>query len=358
MREKNGHGAGTVAAPSSTNPLFARGRFATMVRPMVRAAIRAAVMVVTVGFGALVVAGCPKNACFFQTCINGKCECSISSCVDGAEFDLQQNTCVCVEGRVSVQGQCLTQAAADAFCGKGYTYGAEGCKVTLCGEGQQRDEASGACVASADLAQKLGVPVGEGEKLGCPPGNVLVLEGDEGTCVPAEQACARDEAWNGTACVKVGSCPTGSAWNTATNQCVAYASSGEEVAVDVMRWSDANYGPNGGNGTAAFCNQFSRTPWRFGVPEGQSATVQVVIDMAFPGGQVNAGTVRTAPSYTTTSTPVPAKGAESVQASAQSIFSTLVMGGGKASAASAQTTVKCRIVNASKPLPVPATGGF
>ena len=303
-------------------------------------------------------AACLPNTCFIKVCTNGDCKCPVNSCTEGADFDLDRNGCFCVEGRLSVQGQCMTQEGANAYCGKGFTYGEKGCEAATCPAGQTRDEASGACIATDQVAANMGVEVGEGEKLTCPEGSTLVIEGSSGACVPNDQTCARDEIWDGKQCAKFASCPTGSAYDTAKGQCVGYATAGSDAVVDVQRWAESNYGPNGGNGAPSFCNQFARRPWTFGVPQGQSATVEVAVNMAFPGQAVNQGTVATEPSYVNNSTPVPPKGRELVQSSASDIFTGLKNGGGKASAVQATTTVKCRIVNAAAPVVVPAAGGF
>ncbi len=302
--------------------------------------------------------GCFPNTCFIQVCNNGECSCPVNSCVEGADFDVNLNTCVCAKDRLAVQGQCMTQQAANEYCGKGFAYGANGCERAQCAAGQARDEASGACAATAGVAENLGVEVGAGEKLSCPAGSTLVIEGSSGACVPNDQTCARDETWDGHQCAKFASCPTGSAYDSTRGQCVAYTTTGNDVQVDVQRWAESNYGANGGKGTSSFCNQFTRRPWSFGVPPGQSATLRVSVRMTFPGQAVNQGGVTTEPSYVNNSTPVPAKGRASVQSSANSIFSGLRAGGGKASAAQATTTVDCRIVNAAPPVVVPVAGGF
>ena len=51
---------------------------------------------------------------------------------------------------------------------------------------------------------------------------------------------------------------------------------------------------------------------------------------------------------------------DSVAQFAKSTLAPLVQGGGKASAGTATTTVKCPVVNAAKPqsVPVPVTGGI
>lgn len=316
----------------------------------------AVVFALLFSFG-VVGAACLPNTCFMTVCTNGDCRCAVNSCVEGADYDLQKKSCFCVEGRISVQGQCMTQAGADAFCGKGYTYGENGCQAKACPDGQALDEATQKCVANAEVAKNLGVDVGEGEKLTCEKGSTLVIEGSSGACVPNDQTCARDEVWDGNQCSKVASCPTGSAYDANKSQCVAYASAGEDAVIDVQKWTETNYGPNGGNGAGSFCNQFARRPWSFGVPQGQSATVQVAVKLAFPGGAVKAGTVSTDPSYVNNSTPVPQKGRDLVQNSAESMFTGLRNGGGKASATSATTVVKCYVKNAAAPVVVPVGVG-
>ncbi len=313
-----------------------------------------ALAVVAVGM----LGGCPKNTCFFEVCTNGDCSCPINSCTEGADFDTQKRTCVCEPDRLSVAGQCLLQAEADAYCGKGFRYGASGCEAITCPAGQALDQATGGCVAATAVAGSVGVAVGQGETLECPAGSVLVVEGGSGACVPQEQTCAPDERWDGARCAKVAACPTGSQWDPAKNTCVVFTQVGDDAAiVDVQQWAETSFGPNGGAGSTRFCNAFARKPWRFGVPQGQSATVQVVVSLSFPDAAVVQGAVATAPSYVGNPIAVPGPGVEAVQSAAQAILDTLRSGGGKANAPSAQTTVRCVVRNAAAPVAVPATGG-
>ncbi len=307
-------------------------------------------------------AGCPKNTCFLEVCSNGVCRCHVSSCVDGAEYDTTQKRCQCIVGRLPVAGQCLTQAAADAYCGTGFRHGPTGCLRITCEADAELDEATGACIPRekvSEVASNVGVEVGEGEKLGCPPGSELVIEGNTAACVPLDQTCAPDESWDGQACRKLSPCPTGSRWDPTQNRCIQFATTGDDAAVvDVNQWALSSYGPNGGQGSAPFCSQFARKPWRFGVPEGQSTLVQVAVQLSFPDNNVTAGTVMASPSYVGVPTPVPPKGVEAIQSAAESLFAPLRQGGGRANATQATTTVRCAIVNAAKPVAVPATGGF
>jgi len=302
--------------------------------------------------------GCPKGQCFFEVCTNGDCRCHIDTCVDGASFDTKARTCRCDPGHFSVAGQCLVQTDADAFCGRGYRWAQTGCAKIQCPPDQHLDDATGQCVDPTQVAGNMGVQVGQGETIQCPAGTVLVVEGGAGACVPQEHTCAPDEQYNGQTCVKTAQCPTGSQFDPAKGVCVAYASQGDDdTVVDVTQWATTAYGPNGGQGTAAFCNKFARHPWRFGIPAGQSANVRVVVQLAFQGGEIAAGVATTAPSYVNNPTPVPAQGREAVQTAANEILATLKKGGGKASAPQTGTAVTCLVRNAAAPVVVPATGG-
>jgi len=305
--------------------------------------------------------GCPKNACFLKVCQGGQCSCPLSTCMEGAEYDTTENGCLCTEGRLMVEGQCLTKVAADAYCGEGFHYGDDGCTSTRCPEDQLVDQATGKCIAAEQVkavASKAGVEIGEGEKLGCPAGKVLIIEGDEAGCVPAEQSCAPDEGWDGQRCTKLAHCTAGSAYDRSQQRCVQYATAGDNAAViNVAQWTQTNFGPDGGKGNSAFCNKFARKPWHFGVPEGQSATVLVKVSLSFAGESIAKARVHTAPSYRHNPTPVPTRGAEAVSKAAEAIIDTLRHGGGKASAPTATTTVHCTVVHGGKPVVVPATGG-
>lgn len=323
---------------------------------------------VTSAFGLLALAstvlvGCPENICFLKICQGEDCRCSISSCGDGADFDTDQNRCRCLKGYLAVAGQCLTPQAANTYCGLGRHFENDGCAPDRCRPGDEIDQSTGGCVPHEqvnEVAKNLGVAVGAGEKLGCPPGQQLIVDGQTAACVPLSQTCARDETWTGQACAKVGRCPTGSIWDPALAQCVQYAqgSGSSELTVNVAQWAFANYGPNGGPGTSGFCGAFTRKPFNFGLREGASAYVRIAVNLSFPDGQIARGAVQAVTVFDASGNPVPPRGAAEVDGAARNIFGTLVLGGGRASAPTASTTVKCAVVNAAKPLAVPAAGGL
>ncbi len=276
---------------------------------------------------------------------------------------MKQNRCRCLLGTIPLQGECLNQQQANAYCGKGHHWENGGCAPDRCRPGDELDATTGLCIPHEQVAQvaaNQGVAVGQGQQLGCPAGQKLVVADGKAACVPLAQTCTRDETWNGQACVKLMQCPTGQIFDTALGQCVQYAKSGGDdgIEVNVLQWAQSNYGPNGGSGTSAFCASFAKKPWSFGVTEGATAVVRVTVQLSFPDGQVAKATEQTSTVFDMSGTAVPPQGAANVDAAAREILSTLVAGKGRANAPSATTTVKCAVQNASKPVAVPATGGF
>ena len=309
--------------------------------------------------------GCPANQCFLKICTNGNCRCSISSCPEGAGYDTSQNKCRCLRGYFDIGGQCLTQQQATQYCGPGYAWfgnvstGTGGCQKLQCRPGDKLDEKTGWCIPKDQLAQQAGVQLGQGQTLGCPAGQVLVVDGGQSACVPAAQACAKDEVWNGQACQKTGQCPTGQQLDPALGRCVPYAQGGgdDELVVDVQTWTASTYGPPNGSGNPAFCASFAKKPLSFGISPGVTAAVRVTVQLTFPGSEVAKGQAQSFAVFDASGNAVPASGAEAVQSAVLSSFLPLVGGGGRASAPGATTTVKCLVTNASAPVVVPETGG-
>lgn len=309
--------------------------------------------------------GCFTNSCLFTICDGPECRCSVSTCGEGAAYDNRLRRCRCLPGRVLLGGHCLSPRVANAYCGAGYHWQNGGCYPDhVCNAGDELDHGTGRCLPREQVNQvatNLGINVGPGQKLGCAPGQKLVIDGQSAACVPLEQTCARDETWTGQACVKATpACPEGATWDRAKNACVAFTQENpaEGLRVDVGRWAMANFGPDGGNGAAAFCNAFARKPWSFGVNEGSTAIVRVSVSMAFPDMQIARGAVQTRSVFGASGNPVPQKGAAEVDAAARAVLAPLVEQGGLASAPGATTTVRCLVVNAGRPAPVPATGGL
>jgi len=309
--------------------------------------------------------GCPANSCFLEICNGRNCRCSISSCADGAEYNTKRKRCQCSAGYFDIAGQCLDQAKATEYCGPGYGWAPTAknrgkCVKLSCRPGDSLDERTGFCVPKEQVAQQTGVTIGQGQKLGCAAGEVLVVSGGQAACVPQAQACAKDEVWTGTACQQTQACATGEAFDTALGRCVPYANSGgSEFVVNVQQWAHTTYGPPNGPGTPSFCGSFAKKPLAFGIGPGGGALVRVTVNLSFPGNEVARGQGVSTTVYDGSGNAVPQSGAAEVQSSVQQNLKTLMQGGGRASSETATTTVKCSVLNGSKPSVVPdEIGGF
>jgi hypothetical protein len=212
---------------------------------------------------------------------------------------------------------------------------------------------------ASQVASNMGVQVGQNQKLGCPAGEQLVVEGSQASCVPANQTCGRDEVWDGRACRKAAQCPPGSSFDPPSGSCIKFASSGDskEYLVDLPTWVRTSYGANGAAGVSSFCGAFNKHPLAFGVQAGKTAKVKIAVQVDTPGGEVARASAKTLATFESNGQPVPAKGAGEVQQAAQTVLASLVAGGGKTSVPSATTTVTCQIVNSSAPSAVSVTGG-
>lgn len=308
--------------------------------------------------------GCPPNMCLVKICKGNasNCRCSWSTCPSGSVYDTTREACVCEPGRVSLSGACISIQEANQYCGKGARYENYGCVRVTCPAGQELDQDTGVCLAKQQVdqvAQNMGVPIGQNEKLGCPPGLVLVVENaTAASCVPPENACARDEVWNGQACVKTQRCAPGWVFDVAKNACVAVSTEDDNYTVDLPQWVAATYGTDGSNGTSAFCSGFNKKPATFGVTAGGSIRVRVELGVSTPARDVARARVQAAAVVEASHQPVTPKGAEEVQRTAQEMLSTLTGQRGKANTEFARTNVVCTITNGAKPAPVPASGGF
>lgn len=315
---------------------------------------RAALLLGALAFAPLL-SGCPSNLCLLT--VNGRC--TVSTCSGRESFDNARQTCVCKASYIAAGSGCLTQAEANRYCGRASVWTPQGCTAMQCAEGYVLDLETEACVSKKAVDQAAGVATGN--TLACPQSTVLVVNGGVGSCVPAEQSCARDEYWSGQACIKLPTCATGFELDPTTRQCVQIAqrsdNENERATIDVVQWSRANFGPEGGNGTSALCSPLARKPLSFGVLAGGSIRLIVSVNLGFPGGVTDNTTVIGQGLVEASGQPVSAKGAQEIQQVVDSLVSSLRAQQGKASVPSHATQVKCLIVNAAQPQSVPSTGG-
>jgi len=315
-------------------------------------------LVLLVACVSLLAAGCPSNTCLLT--VNGRC--TWSTCPDGADFDTQRKTCMCQPNRIPLGGGCLSPQAANQYCGKGAHFENGGCAANRCPPGLEIDQDTGACTTpqqATQVASNMGVQVGQNQKLGCPKGEQLVVEGAQASCVPLQQTCGRDEVWDGRGCRKTGQCPPGSGYDAQSGGCVKFATSADSrsYTVDLPTWVRTSYGPDGGAGSAAFCGAFNKHPLAFGVRAGSTMRIKIIVRVDVPSADVTHATVSTLPTVESSGAPAAAKGAGEVQQAAQATLASLVAGGGQSNVATAMTTVTCSVVNSSAPTAVTVTGG-
>ena len=323
------------------------------------------VLLVAAGAGSVTVNGCSSGMCLLKICDQdgNNCRCDWHTCPAGSDFDIDRNECVCKPGLVSFNSACMTQQQANQFCGVAARYENGGCVNITCGAGEELDLTTGKCLAKqqmGEVAQNMGIDLGSDEKLGCPPGLVLVIENSRtASCVPVEQSCSPSEVWNGQACVKAVRCAPGTIHNPATGACDPITTGNEKTyTIDLQTWTWTTYGPPSGPGTPAFCSSFNKKPGTFAVAPGSSITVSINVTVQVANKQPSSATVVTKAVLAYTSRPVTSGGATLIQQAAQGLLVSLQAQTGTVSTNSVQTNVQCKIVNAVKPGPVPEFGGF
>lgn len=289
--------------------------------------------------------------------VNGQCK--MSSCGSRESFHDTQKRCVCNQGYIPLGGQCLTQLEANKHCGKGGMFTAQGCAPIACAPGFVVDLENDTCVPKSAVDRAAGV--GPGQTLGCAPGTALVVTNGQSSCVPVEQTCAKDEAWNGSACLKVPTCPSGQDLDRQTMTCAVVSrppTGGDAMGtVDVSQWSRSNLGVPSGPGSPGLCGPLARKPLTFGVMPGGSIRVQVSVGLDFADGTVPNVKVETAGMVEASRQPVTAGGAVEIRAAVETLVSTLRAQKARASQPRVSTQVTCMIVNAAPPVAVPSTGG-
>jgi hypothetical protein len=306
----------------------------------------------------LLLAGCASNTCLLT--VNGLCR--LSTCAEGSEYSTARRTCVCRADRVALGGGCLTLQAANQYCGKGAHFQPGGCAPNRCPAGLELDQDTGACLTpqqTNQVASNMGVQVGQNQKLGCPAGEQLVVEGQQAACVPLKQTCGRDETWDGSACRKTVQCPTGSTYDPPSSSCIKFATGGDanEYTVDLPTWMRTAFGPDGGDGVSTFCGLFNKHPLAFGVRAGATLHAKISVTVQAPSRQIASASATTFAVAQPSGQTVPPKGAAEVQQAAASTLGSLISGGGKANADFAGTNINCSIVNSSAPTAVTVTGG-
>lgn len=302
-------------------------------------------------------AGCPPGLCLVE--VNGRCE--VSTCGHGQVFNDQRKTCVCASNRIPVGSGCLTQYEAKQYCGKGAFWGPKGCEPIQCRAGDILEQDTEMCVPKSTIDKQAGV--GPGQTLACAQGTVLVINQGQGSCVPVEQSCTRDEYYdpNARACAKLPTCPTGFEFDPVARQCIQITQQpgkgDDRSTVQIPPWAQATYGIHNGQGSQGLCGPLARKPLSFGVLPGGSVRLVISLGLNFPGGLTDNAAVQTQGIVEASGQPVTAKGAQELQATADGLLSGLRAQQAHAKPPQHALTVKCLIVNAAPPQTVPSTGG-
>jgi hypothetical protein len=301
--------------------------------------------------------GCPSNLCLLE--VNGRCE--YSTCGQGQAFDNSRKTCVCAVGRMPVGSGCLTQFEAKQYCGKGAFWGQRGCEPIQCRAGDILDSDSEMCVPKSTIDQQAGV--GPGKTLACAQGTVLVVSQGQGSCVPVEQSCTRDEYFdpNQRVCAKQPTCPTGFELDPVARTCIQVArqptKDDNRATVDVVQWARATYGIENGQGSQGLCGPLARKPLVFGVMPGGSVRLVISLPMSFPSSLSDGAAIQATGVVEASGQPVTAKGAQEIQSTADQLLGGLRAQKVHTTLPQHNLTVKCLIVNGAAPQTVPATGG-
>lgn len=326
---------------------------------------------------ALSLTNCGTGTCLVRVCEPGgkNCRCQWHTCPKGSFYDIETEQCRCHPGYIQLQGSCFTQLQANRYCGQGFEYKNDKC-VPTCDEGEQFDLKTSTCVTRTqigEIADLMGIPLGENQTLGCKQGERFVIEDARagiGSCVPVENSCPRDTYWNGNMCVNSPKCAIGEVFDHTTKKCTTVATSKpnesnapsntkeQQHVFDLQKWTWINYGMPGGEGSPQFCSGFNKKPTTFAVRPGSSISVLVTVNVTAPANDPKQARVSTSSFVQQTKQPVTGQGANLIDDAAQKVLIPLQIQSGSTSQEAVQTTVSCRIVNASRPAPVPESGGL
>jgi hypothetical protein len=283
--------------------------------------------------------GCPSTPCAPYekggTCVE-------LACPKASRVDSKAKSCVCEEGSSVIEGACVPYHVADTFCGP--TSRAQpggGCEQKRCALGEALDLADGACLPESTartLSYGARPSTDEDERrASCFYGTLIRAKGaPELSCKAGPLACGRGERYAKPAggpdagppnlaghCEPTPACGAGTLFDESANRCIRVI---RNDTVDVGLWARLALGPDGGEGTAAFCAP-SRSP---------QAQSRFHIQLSFPDNDVTQVIARLAP--------IPSSAAgltDAADRSLQQLVDTLRFMGGTASAASVSVELGC-----------------
>ena len=281
---------------------------------------------------------------------------SPSVCPTGAARTL--NDCSCGEGLLLVDGACVGEAEAKAFCGgsaEGWSAvsGRVQCKVPVCGEGEALDPRQSVCLGAgatrALLAHTHALP--EGERFGCRAAHRLVAHDDQARCLPRADVCARgmSEDPARASCAPMLACLAGEVADG--GRCVALLSGDPAHPIlDLGAWVRARLGSDGGAGTPWLCRPLTQSPWSFDVDTGGERTLRLEIALQVPDNDLTQLSATADVFDATAAIRLPPASTRAVELALDSLLLPLRATGGTASAAAATASVRCTIHGGITPL--------
>ncbi len=304
----------------------------------------------------------------------------------------EAGTCRCAPGLSVLEGACVGPREIAAYCGVagvtdvaavagGQPSGpgpAAACAFTACADGDPLDLTTRTCVparmARAVLARARPIP--EDLVLACHDGDVLVVHGEDVSCLPSADTCPRTRVWNPAtarcvplapcnpgeireeraipgACARIVSGTAASAANANANANAANGASG--ALVDVGRWTREMLGADRGPGTSRLCQPFVEQPWTLDVGTGGARALALSIELRFPDNDVTqvSGSVRLTDAASGQPVLGGARRGQRDEQALESLLVPLRALGGTSDAASATLQVRCAVRGGGTPFLVP-----
>ena len=283
---------------------------------------------------------------------------SPSVCPTGAARN--SRGCSCGDGLLLLDGACVGEAEAKAFCGgsaDGWSEvsGRVQCKAPVCAEGEALDPRPSVCLGAgatrALLAHTHALP--EGERFGCRTTYRLVAHDDQARCLPRADACPRGTSEDPAraSCAPMLACPPGEVGEVGAGRCVRLLSGDPAHPIlDLGAWVHARLGSDGGAGTPWLCRPLAGSPWSFDTDTGGERTLRLEIALQVPNNDLTQLSATADVFDATASLRLPAASTRAVELALESLLLPLRAIGGTASAAAATTSVRCTIHGGITPL--------
>ena len=272
--------------------------------------------------------------------------------------------CSCGEGLFLLDGACVGEREASAFCGRsaeGWS-GAGGrvaCTLPACADGEALDPRLAVCLGAgamrAFLAHTRALP--EGERFGCHSTHRLVAHDDQVRCLPRAEACPRGSTLDlaRATCSPPPACRAGEVADGA--RCVRLYTAGEPRPIlDLGAWVHARLGPDGGTGSPWLCRPLAQSPWSFDVDTGGERVLRLEIALHVPNNDLTQLEATAIVFDAATNLRLSSASSRAVELAIESLVLPLRAMGGTASAAAATASVRCTIHGGITPLLIAAPG--